>query len=98
MHHLLSLLPAGYVLLFAPRKLGWRGEMRLVAAFGADNAVAFALVNLLGFFPAILGCVAWPLLRSAKHKVRHFKAKPLAAAMIAAFQGNGTLVAVHQCI
>jgi hypothetical protein len=21
--------------------------------------------------PAILGCVAWPLLRSAKHKVRH---------------------------
>jgi hypothetical protein len=60
---------AGYVLLFAPRSLGWCAEMRLVRHFGADNAVAFALVNLLGFFPAILGCVAWPLLRSAKHKV-----------------------------
>jgi hypothetical protein len=61
---------AGYVLLFAPRSLGWRDEMRLVLRhFGADNAVAFALVNLLGFFPAILGCIAWPLLCSAKHKV-----------------------------
>jgi hypothetical protein len=58
------------VLLFAPRSLGWCDEMRLVLRhFGADNAVAFALINLLGFFPAILGCVAWPLLRSAKHQV-----------------------------
>jgi hypothetical protein len=39
------------------------------------------LVNLLGFFPAILGCVAWPLLRSAKHKVRE-----LAAGHVAAFE------------
>lgn len=58
----------GYVLLFAPSSLGWRAEMRLVRSFGYDNAVAFALINLLGFFPAILGCVAWPLLRGARHQ------------------------------
>uniref|UniRef100_A0A383WG64 Uncharacterized protein n=1 Tax=Tetradesmus obliquus TaxID=3088 RepID=A0A383WG64_TETOB len=61
-------LTLGYVLLFAPRSLGWRAEMRLVRSFGYDNAVAFALINVLGFFPAILGCVAWPLLRGARHQ------------------------------
>lgn len=61
---------AGYVLLFAPARLGWRAESHLVATFGADNALAFALFNLLGLFPALLGCVAWPALRSYdKHKV-----------------------------
>lgn len=57
------------MLLFAPRSLGWRAEVRLLRTLGSANAVAFALINSLGFFPAILGCVAWPLLRSAKHKV-----------------------------
>jgi hypothetical protein len=27
------------------------------------------LFNLLGLFPAILACVAWPLLRNAQHTV-----------------------------
>ncbi|KAF6255144.1 hypothetical protein COO60DRAFT_1702968 [Scenedesmus sp. NREL 46B-D3] len=63
-------LTLGYVLLFAPRSLGWRAEVRLLRTLGSANAVAFALINSLGFFPAILGCVAWPLLRSAKHKPR----------------------------
>jgi hypothetical protein len=31
---------------------------------------SFCAINLLGFFPAILGCVAWPLLRSLKFTVR----------------------------
>eukprot|EP00882_Tetradesmus_deserticola_P000266 GHRQ01000293.1.p1 GENE.GHRQ01000293.1~~GHRQ01000293.1.p1 ORF type:complete len:683 (+),score=280.20 GHRQ01000293.1:407-2455(+) len=77
-------LTLGYVLLLAPRSLGWRAELHLVRSFGADNAVAFALVNLLGLLPAMLGCVAWPLLRSAKNKPRLWR-YILASTMTGAF-------------
>lgn len=56
--------------------------MRLVRSFGYDNAVAFALINLLGYFPAILGCVAWPLLRGARHQVRQCGCKLPASSQI----------------
>lgn len=61
---------AGYALLLAPRKLGFWGEAALVVRGCSDNALSFVLFNMLGIMPALLGCVAWPLLRNKHYKVR----------------------------
>ena len=59
----------GYAFLFAPRKLGWRGEAALVLRGCSDNALSFVLFNMLGIMPALLGCVAWPVLRNNEANV-----------------------------
>lgn len=54
----------GYTFLLAPRELGWRGEAALVLRGCSDNALSFVLFNMLGIMPALLGSVAWPVLRN----------------------------------